>query len=619
VLIDVGHVCGVTVFRSSGSRLLTQDTCGHWVLWDTSTTAQVASGTAACVESNCVSADLGGTTVAVQTSAGLELRSSADGNLVSTITAPRNWWKVATDGSYVASGTGTALSIWTPAGQSAATRAGNYALARAFAAPSELRIAGGPAGSTVIEKVAPNTGAATNSAAFSGQFYSWFLDGDRFLTNTGNTVWTYTKDAIQEGIMALPTIENLTGQGHWLWTQQSSTVGYPLRVYAVGGDVANVTIYDQVNYAIPSGLTVGMFSSGPDTVSERVLDLSGTTLNVVNNLPPIPYPTGFYASSPSRWMIGTQRGVIREGGASVPGGGRSFGCGQVYGIAGGGNRVAIATATGTIDTFDVNTRTAETMVAFASSHVELSGDGTVLAASGNSNDSQYQRDRSLKLFSLPGGSETRRWPYTFGGESDPPWLYDFVLARSGSVVGQLLLRPGRTWNLTRTVMGTQASTPIWSDMFQPSSTGDPAPMQLSPDGTLIAAGTGSRSSSVATNIYRNGTLITALVGWPVAWLDNQRLLASKYSGSVNSPTYTGAVVYDTTGAILATLASLPDIRDAQVVSADVIYSPRQNKTYSTTTGAAIWTTPEAGTAWKGAVAGSRVVFASGNQVLIKPL
>jgi hypothetical protein len=124
---------------------------------------------------------------------------------------------------------------------------------------------------------------------------------------------------------------------------------------------------------------------------------------------------------------------------------------------------------------------------------------------------------------------------------------------------------------------------------------------------------------LTTNIYRNGTLINAVVGLPVAWLDNDRLLVSKYTvAPPQQPTYAGALVYDTTGATLATLASLPEIRDAQVVSATVIYSPKLNKAYSVVTGAPTWTTPETSSSM-GAVAGSQVVFATGTQVFIKPL
>jgi hypothetical protein len=120
---------------------------------------------------------------------------------------------------------------------------------------------------------------------------------------------------------------------------------------------------------------------------------------------------------------------------------------------------------------------------------------------------------------------------------------------------------------------------------------------------------------VTTDIYRNGALVTAIPGWAVSWLDNTHLLVQDRGGTTGSG-YTSSVIVDPSGLKLST--PVPhDFEDPfQVVGPDSIYVPGQNSIFSVSTGAPTFTA--APSTVVGAVAGSHVVFTSGNQVLSQP-
>lgn len=142
------------------------------------------------------------------------------------------------------------------------------------------------------------------------------------------------------------------------------------------------------------------------------------------------------------------------------------------------------------------------------------------------------------------------------------------------------------------------------------------PIRLSSDGTKVAV-SNSKSTASATNLYNRGTLVTAVPGWAVGWLDDSRILVNSYTLTHTSPvTYSGSTIYSSSGSKLGA-PPLPELQSLQIVSADSVYDPGSNAIYSTTTGMATWTSASPSTG-VGAVAGSNVVFASGSQVLVQP-
>jgi hypothetical protein len=618
-VLELGHADRMTTMRSTTDRLLSQDRTGHWALWDAVADSELASGDQYFPDlkpfGNVWDVDLAGPTVAIGQPNGLEIRSSLDGHLLSIIAAPKmidlpytdstkkgSWWKLASDGSYICAGSAAGLSIWSPGGQQLVVKQGDYSSASVFAAPGQVQVALGAAGQNVIETINIGNGASAVGPAFSGTFNAWFLDGQRFLTNTGNTVWTYSAASVQQGIVSLPSIQNLAGQGNWI-----STYSGQIAIYAVGASTPSATYQISGATVVPSGMTLGIIIN-PGDGSGSVVDLSGSAPVKTDFTTPFAYLSAYTATSASKWFAGNVHGVIVDGASANAA--RALSLGQAWSIAGGTTKAAISTANGSITYLNPATPAAVNTIAFSSSKLALSTDDTVLAALANSNDFQYQTDRTLNVYSLPSGTTTISFPYSF---SSGTYLLDFSLSGSGSVLGQILSTSSRT------VSATTGGTPIWSDTFNPASSPIGSllgSLQISPDGTLIAAASGPLSDTVGTNIYKNGALVTAVPGWPLAWLDDSRLLVKSYTAPLGRTfpyTYASSAVYDSSGAKLATPA-IPELLFAQPVGSGQIYSSDKNSVFSLATGSATWTGGLPSTA--GAVAGQYVIFAKGSKVFL---
>jgi hypothetical protein len=606
VLLELGHGVAVDSVRSSGSRVLSRDGRGHWVLWNLTTAASLASG-----ESQ--SAEMAGPTVVIRTSDGFEIRAATDGHVTGTVTYAASWWKLSADGTYLVAATATELRAWSTTAQMLFTRAGNYSSAAAFAAAGEVRVANGPAGASVVETVAVPTGSVSTSAPFLGTFHSWFVDGERFLTNLSNTVWTYSKTGIQEDLTALPTIEGLAGQGNWFWTYKNQL---QLTLYSVGAGASPAATFSLpiLSKVVPSAGQLGVLIYGEKQFS--VIDLSGSSPTRADYTSSIAYGNAFAAVSSSQWLIGSPHGVVLLS-QGTPATEKTFGLGAALSIAGSAARIAVATASGKIFYFDAATKVEEGTIDFRSSKVALSSDGAVLAAAANALDSQYDPDRTLKIFSLPSGTEVHSFPYTMApGQSS---LLDYQLSGSGTVLSLLATLPGGGTFADRSVLTLANGAVIWSSTTTENPKGIPdVTPRLSPDATLIAAPDSGPTGNATTNILKNGVLASAVPGWAVGWLDNNRLLVNHYGlvGHIFDQ-YTGASIYDAAGQKVAD-SPVEEFAKMQPVTADLVYVPNLNVILSLTTGNRVWTGPNIDRA-VGAVAGSRVVFAAGSQVRIESI
>jgi hypothetical protein len=623
VFLDLGHVTSLQSIRVGATTVLSQDQSGHWALWNYASDAELASGDQQWPVPSFTTlyqwpVDLEGSTVAIGLTNGVELRSATDGHLMSTIASPlldnldanpgntlsrsyTEWWKLATDGSYLCAGTKDGLAVWSINGQLLLSEQGDYSVASAFATPTQLQIALGAAGANVIETITISSGTSSVGPAFQGNFNSWFTEGSKFLTTEGNTVWTYSNASVQQAIVSLPTVAELTGQGNWIWTYNSEDPSYPLNIYSIGSSTAAATFtFSASSTAIASGSAIGILPYG--TGAATVIDLSGSTPAKTDYTFPIAYPSAFGASSASEWLVGAQFGVILDG-ASLPHTARYFGDGAAWSIAGSSSRAAVATANRQIFYFDPSTSAVQGTIAFSSSKIEMSSDGSVLAASANANDAQYELDRTLNIYSLPSNSVSNSFPYQFSGS---PTLFDFSLSQSGQTLGQVLGTVG-SGNYTRNVSGISGSPIIWSG----SGVNYSSPIQLSPDGTMVAVSNGAPSPTSTSNILKNGLLVTAVPGYAAGWIDNDSLLVNTYN--VDS-SFQSAATYSATGTLQAAV-SIPEVRIFQPVTSDLIYSPKLNAIFSLSSGSVIWTSPNQATG-VGAIAGRYVVYASGTRVLI---
>jgi hypothetical protein len=204
-----------------------------------------------------------------------------------------------------------------------------------------------------------------------------------------------------------------------------------------------------------------------------------------------------------------------------------------------------------------------------------------------------------------------------------------TLSASGTVIGEVLSNDGASGSGSALqALPVTGGAPLWSLAQPPSAL---QPLLLSPDGTLAAVSNEPPQTgggvSTATSIYLNGTLSTSLSGWAVGWIDNGRLLVNNYNSNTESNgTYLGAAIYSPSGTLLAS-PSIPELQSFQVVTPqstapDLLYSPTLNSIVSLTSGTTTWTSasPPGGgnNSYQGAVAGSQIVFRSGNLVLAEP-
>jgi len=600
--LELGHGTAVTALRTEGNRVLSEDESGHWNLWDYTTAQILASG-----DGGSGQIDLAGQVAVVGTATTVQVLAAADGSVLGSIPSGA-WWLLATDGSYLCTGSTAALTIWSTAGVQQSMRAGDYHAAVAFAAPTRVQVALGPAGSSVIETVSAPNGTSSVSPRFSGVFSSWFTDGDRFLTTISNQVWTYSSTAVQQAVVTLPSVFGLTGQGNWIWTSPVY-VGSPLLIYAIGATTPTSTF--AVNGGLSaSGLFIGSLSS-PET---DIIDLSGTVPTLTKYTTP---PSGansvstFAASSATQWVGSFASGAIFDG-ASLSTTTRYFGYGTTQGIAATPNLVALSTSTGKILLLDPTGVNAIASIDFWAGPVALSADGSVLGA--GSGWAATSTADEVNFYSLPSQKVIGSFLFTY------PDVPDFTLSASGTTVGIV--------DVAGAPFGARYASDL-SGKVSWSDTGIYAPMYLSPDGTLVAAADlplnlGACGPLPTTKLYKNGALVTTLSAYGEGWIDNGHLLASMWSPGYKclGLAYDGSTIYDPTGANVATIpptAALQWTTDPQFPTTSTVFDPDfgHNALYSLTTGAALWQAPAQASPGC-AVSGAYVACQVGHQVLLYP-
>ena len=611
LLLELGNTSAVRDLRFNGTRLLSQDSAGYWVLWDYAAAKILAHGQSACAAAGCATGgllplDLAGPAFVIGTPTGIDVYSSTDGTVLSRITANLSWWKLATDGSYIVGGNNSGLYAWNTSGKQIAVKSGDYHQAKIVALPGEVRVALGAAAANVIESVALPAGTSTLSAQFQGTFQSWFVDGGRFLTSTATTYWVYSNTATQQDLLVLPSSSQVGGQAGYFWSIDGVGGGTTLDVYAVGASTSPA--FSTANTSVVKVEGDQLFVESPTKVagaqSLQAIDLSGAApVATTYTLPARVFPDTVAGTAGAQWVIGADHGIILDGStiAATP---RYLGFGEVFAVAGSANRFAIASAVGKIMIFNTSDNSPAITLDFPASKLALSADGSVLVAGAEQNDGQYVTDRSLNVYALPTGTLSHTWPSSFTAS---PYITDFTLSASGTVLAQV------TNTHQGQVTPTNGGAVIWSGttggaVFTPA-------LWLSPDGTLLAVPT-DPIPGASTQIYNNGVLSTTVPGWGVGWLDNARLLVNGYihtGTGIGENRFTGAALFGPTGTQLAT-TQLTDLRLFTPVTADTVYAPGFNEIFSLTTGNVVWSSPNPAvtTGYDGldAIAGPEVVFVS---------
>jgi hypothetical protein len=649
-LLDLGHGGAATIYGFASGRFLSQDNTGRWILWDYSSGQKVTSGIST-IFSNEFESDvalpvaLAGSTLVIQTAAGFEVRATADGSVESEIavaTAP-TWWRLAADGSYLCAGSSTAITAWSPAGAMLFTRSGNYSNAVAFAAPGQLQVALGAAGTSQIETITVPSGASMIGVTFNGQFNTWFADGSAFLSTVGSTAYVYSNASIQQDLASLPALgtnqASLGGQRGWYWTVTSLGT---FTLYKVGS-AGQPSLTESVNnegsaLAVPTlaanvvGLLSTQASPGSSVTSSQILviNLSAAQPTITTFTPPLGSVLTFAAESSSNWVAGTTSGVLMDGATLGASPVRYFDYGAATSVAASANTIVVATASGRVLYFNGTTQALEGSINAQVQNLALSADGSVLGAEsgGGSNDFLASTDNSVTIYSLPAGTPTATFPFTTSSG-----VVGMTMSASATTLG-LLFQQGES--CAAQVLSITSGTSLWCATSLGSNI---AQLTLSPDGALVAlspptpnSGASPLPGNSTANIYnvsQNGTLVGAVPGWAEGWLDNSSLLAftlGDENGPSTWPSWNG--IYAPTGQTISKLSNLPIFDYVQPLSSPLFYAASTNTIYSTSADAIYWmsgsplsvsrTWPGEGTSLSGGVSGANVVFASGDYVLAEP-
>lgn len=614
LLLDLGHgeVDGLT---RAGDRVLATEP-ERWVLWGADGSRVTHGGGRVRASSP--------STFLVRNGAWC-VRSMSDGSLLSML-ALTSHGGVATDGSYLWTATDTELSIWSPDGTRRADVSGDYTGAAIHAAPTELRVARGPAGLDLVERIDASTGAATSGAAMNGEFLSWFRDGEHVITRQGSTIWLYDPSGTQVGIYALPTTQGLQGYGEYFWTFESSTPGYPLTLYRVdgGGTALETRNLDVATEVIYSRGRIGLLHQGTDLdiieLTPGTLTNTSFTLTSSNN--------ERFAADDVGWVVASRDlKITAHGTIASPSAEALLGYGMLASVDGtAGGRVALATTSDQILLVDVATGTIERVVELGSDQVELSADGSRLAAATGDDDGRAFPDRTLYVYATADGSELANWISMFDGGS-APHLRTFSFSPDGALMARVFGSfSAGSWSYGRAVTDL-INAPVLEDMdaFE-------RPV-FSPDGTYFALSRTTPGSTIATtNVYMGDTLVTAVEGTAIGWVGSELVTQRTVpSGSSDITTYT--MRYSVDGTMLGEVEVMPWLasrdplrtgfgrRALYPISATEVYAPGTHAIYEWPSGnERAWPDRVETTSFPNfaAVSGGRVVHPAFHEVLAVP-
>ncbi|HEX2871141.1 MAG TPA: hypothetical protein VHP33_07795 [Polyangiaceae bacterium] len=623
--LDVGHATDILLLRRTATRVLSYD--GRWVLWDVEARRMLKQGHVPRQRDpdpfthlpNPQPPVLSDTHLAALASTDglafdLEIASALDGEVVATVTMPglgaSSHFGFASDDSYLWATTEAGVSAWSTDGHLLAETSGNYVDASVSAVPGELRIA--LPTRDVIETISTVTGDSTVSPAFEGDFHSWFVEGTRFLTTTSNTVRVYSGATVtQENIFTVATLKDLTGQGDHVWTYDEHSPEYTLDIYALSDPSAPAASYhgDVFDKPFPAGNRIGILKHGVPRID--MIELGPTITQSSVDVPSY-YNNAFTADDAGNWAIGGRDGELFESTDLT----HPLSCGRVLSIARADDgTTAVATAAGGIHLFKLtaDSRQYLSTIPFTSGHVELSRDGLVLAASANLNNYQYQKDNSLRVFSLPDGDEIKTWPYSFPDPSSADArFFGFSMSSQGNRFGHETGVFDSSYTYTRQVRDLDDNVSlVLTESVNDLSVEYDGHLRLSADGTLVAVTAFDPNNNPtrrgdSTSVYENGVLINTFRGNALAWFDDDRLLI-ELDGAWR--------VVDSSGHLEPAPEQPADYGygdgDAQIVSASEVYSPDQGAIYSLTTGEKLWTCDRAWSiGYAGRAAANYVVFVS---------
>lgn len=626
--LDFGHTARIDTVLRSGNAGVSKDLSGHWILWDLGGRRALASGDLpACGPNGPVCPPfqlaLAGDTLAVLVATGIELHAATTGALLTTIPAAANAG-LARDGSYAWTATTTRLQARSLTGAVRVDLAGDYSQALVSAEPGTLRIANGPVDSHALQIVQLADGQST-SVPFNGTFTSWFDDGRHFLTLTGSVLSVYDNAGERQSFGLLPTMEQLTGQGDFVWTFQPEGFDPGLRIYAVTDLSAprQLLRIDALSHLVAAGPVIGVVPNGFSNV--QLIQL-GATIALGPKLPvPSSRMSAFAGDAAGHWLVGGVSGVVFDGDAVVgtPASVASLTLGAPWTLAGSPHATAVVgtpsrrTAVLTLGDPGTTIRFLDTPAFQAA----ITSDESTLVASDDLGSDIFHDDRSLRVLTLATGTVTHTFRHA---ESDLPntLFQGFSVAREAGFIFHDIESFTTTPPTAQYAITDLAGNPL--PIYGPPAPDRQLapPPHLSPDGRRAAfivgdhsAGGGPPVLDAATELYLDGNLAGIVEGVFQTWLDDDRVLVAVWKSG--APTvFAGMTAYDGSGTVLVAAPKIPEpvafMGSVQPIDGSLVYLQDQNAVYDLARDAVVWQGNPDGK--QGAVVGNSIIYLRGRDL-----
>lgn len=596
-LLNLGQTAQILALQQTADRVLSIDSLGNWVLWNSTSGQMLNSGSDGSDRIRpCAywtgEAAIAGSIAAVGTGNGAHVLSLTTGQVLFSI-GNVSWWQLAPNGTYIAYGGSNGLWATSSEGVTESGSEGDYSAACPISENEQVQVANGPAGANVIQTVSVNDGSVSTSPAFPGTFYRWFTDGSHFITNGVSTSSIYANNVALENVVNGPVDG---GYGNWAWSAAPSGVTVLPTLSASSG----TTTFAAPAYSTISsfGSDIAFLNSAQSQPSQQVdvIDLSASVPSEAQYQTGLTSPTAIAVYSPSQWVAGDQYGRVLIEPAQ-----QYLGYGRVLSMAGSENSLVASTAIGTLLFYNLNGPSGPALTSTAqlsANQMALSSDGSVLAT-------LNPADNLVTVYSLPSMNTVST--FTAGA---------FAMSGSGNTIAQY---QNDGMSVQVSVTGISGNPTYLTESYEAGSipSGSAGAVTLSPDGTLIGYAYLASSDQYETQIYLNGNPVAVVPGVAEGWINNNQILVANYSYSPEAGiAYEGSsTVYSATGATIATVPLPLPIWNPQFTTPTTVYdpAPETDAIYSLTTGTLVWQGPLLAFT-PGAACGSYICYVSGAEL-----
>jgi hypothetical protein len=601
---------GAVTTVSTSSRILSLDGNDHWNLFDATTGAKIAAGnrlpsTTTYSGWDDWPIDMKGNTIMIGIPNGVEIRSAVDGSLISIIrssyfdvplppyqgTSTPSYTQAAlsADGRYVVGSNGATAELYSTSGSWITIAPGAMA---AFSQQTCL-LETSDSTQTTLTSVKPYSGQST-TRTLNGAFQGFFDDGNYFFTRQGATVWINGSGGGQQ-VLSLGTYDALGGYGSYIWTYDATSA--TLSLFRLSGGAA-IDTYTFTGFKRMSKAGPGLLSVTTSTTN-TLINIANSFVGRVDYAIPGDV-TAISASSEFQW-VANYTGRLADGASLSKGTPTFYSNGQIVAIAASSNKVAVALSNGTVQYFDTATKNLLGTINVQASDLAISSDGTTLAV--GIPDPTLATAGETRIYSLLTGAMTASSVYRPSTQLSSNGVnlgYTTLSTLSQTATGSVVPSAGgaAAWTVTS---GTVSFT---------------STLHISPDLTLFGVTNGG---TPATSLYQNGSVLTAVPGTFVGWIDNNNLLVSSTtSGSTTYSIYTAAGSLNSSTPLPSSIVNFIPVDNSR------IYATSLNAIYSLSSGNSTWswdlptynqkglTTPSLN---NGAISGSYVVFINGYRVL----